>query len=262
MTVYADVLILVNAVIDYFLILLTSKLTGTYLKNYRIIFGAFVGSLFSLLIFLPYMGAVAEILISFISAFIIVIVAFGTTKIMKNTLTYIAVGFIYNGLMTSLWAFFKPKGMILNNSVVYFNISPLLFIFLTVIFYILIRLICYIISKKSKFADRCSLKFMNDNNCIEITALVDTGNSLKDPYTNKQVIITDDKTATLILGKLDMLSPILLPVSSVEGDGLITAYPFKNVQINGQKSMSVLLAVSKHGFEDDYKAIVNPEILI
>ncbi|MDE5917296.1 MAG: sigma-E processing peptidase SpoIIGA, partial [Oscillospiraceae bacterium] len=55
--IYLDVLIVLNIYVNYFLIKGTGKLTHTPVKTLRCAISSFVGSFFSLTIFLPETGA-------------------------------------------------------------------------------------------------------------------------------------------------------------------------------------------------------------
>lgn len=260
MVIYIDVLVLLNFIIDYLIIRLTSKITTTRIKNLRLIISSFIASLFSLIILLPDLGIFFQHLVIIISSLIITLLSFGRKKFFKNLMAFISINVIYNGLITTVWMLFKPRGIIINNSVTYFNISPLIFIVSTIAFYFLIILVQLILKKKSPYAKRCVLKLKNDNNEVEISAIVDTGNTICDPYSNRQVIITDNDTAQLIFDNLRDLPQLLLPVNSVGGSSLMPAYVCNNVRINN-KNISALIAITEHKFSGDYKAIVNPQIL-
>lgn len=260
MIIYADVLIFLNLIIDYLIIKLTSKVTSCYIKFYRAVISAFVAALFSLKILLPEYNFILEFLIIIFSGILITLIAFGKNKLFKNLMVFLTINIVYNGLMTFVWEFFNPKGMIINNSVVYFNISPIIFIFLTIVFYLIISLTQAIIKKLSPCAARCIVKIKNKNNIIEFVALVDTGNSISDPYNNRHVIITDLRTAKLIFGDLSKIPQFLLPVRTVNGNGILPSYLCKYVQINSGKIIPALIAVTEYNFSDDYKAIVNPKI--
>ncbi|MEE0839105.1 MAG: sigma-E processing peptidase SpoIIGA [Acutalibacteraceae bacterium] len=264
MTVYADVLILLNAVIDYLIISLTSHITDTYIKTFRVVVAAFVGSLFSLLIFLPEMFALLQLIILLLSSALIVFVAFGIKNkksYIKNFFAYAMVNVIFSGLMVLFWILVKPRGMILNNSFVYFQISPLEFIISSCVFYVIIRLVQSILKKRERYAKRCNIKLDNNGKTVYIKTIVDTGNSLTDPYSNRPVIITDKDTAEMIFDNLEEQPKLLLPVHSVIGEGLIPAYSLKNATVENIRVTSVLIAVTDKKFDGDYSGIVSPEIL-
>lgn len=260
MNIYVDVLVLLNFIIDYFIIRLTAKITNTYIKNSRLIISSAFASLFSLKILLPKLNIFFELIVILFSSFIITIISFTKKKLIKNLTAFFIINIIYNGLMTSLWIVLKPKGMIISNGAVYFNISPITLIISTVIFYLLINLVAIILKRISPYAKRCIVKIDNKDKIIEFNALVDTGNSISDPYSNRHVIITDISTANLIFDDIDAIPKVLLPFKTINGSGLMPAYQNKNVRINNSKIFTALIAVSEENFNDDYKAIVNPKI--
>ena len=53
MTVYADVLIVVNLFVNYALLLCSSMIVKNRISNLRLLLGALIGSLYGLVIFLP-----------------------------------------------------------------------------------------------------------------------------------------------------------------------------------------------------------------
>lgn len=264
MTVYADVLILLNAVIDYLIISLTSYITDTYIKPLRAVIAAFVGSLFSLLIFLPELFVLLQLAILLLSSALIILVAFGIKNIksyIKNFFAFAMINVIFSGLMVLFWFIVKPRGMVLNNSVVYFQISPLEFIVSSCVFYVIIRLVQSILKRRERYAKRCNIKLYNNGKTVHIRTIIDTGNSLTDPYSNKPVIITDKDTAEMIFDNLEEQPMLLLPVHSVMGEGLIPAYSLKKATIDNIKDTPVLIAVTDKKFDGDYSGIVSPEIL-
>ncbi len=264
MTVYADVLILINAVVDYLIISLTSYITDTYIRPIRAVVSAFIGSLFSLLIFMPELFIVYQILLLLLSSALIIFVAFGIKNkksYIKNCFAFVMINVVYSGLMVLFWFMVKPRGMVLNNCVVYFQISPLEFIISSCIFYVIIRIVQSILKRRERYAKRCNIRLCNNGKTVHLRTIVDTGNSLTDPYSNKPVIITDKKTAEMIFDNLDELPKLLLPVHSVMGEGLIPAYSLKNATIDNIKDTPVLIAVTDKKFDGDYSGIVSPEIL-
>lgn len=265
MTVYADVLILLNFIVDYLILSVCVKILSTYVKPIRLIFGSLIGALLSLAIFLPYFGVCLEILFIILSSALISVVTFGVKGFklfLKRYAVFLMVNIIYNGLMTALWIFVKPNSMAINNGITYFNISPFEFIIAAVVFYLIIRIFQIIIKKHSPSAKRCNVRLKNNNRELSITALIDTGNNLVDPYNGKPVVITDKSTAEQLYGSLSSQPDYLLPISSVKGGGLIGAYRCEAASIENREEMPVLVAIAESSFNEDYKAIINPDILI
>lgn len=264
MSIYVDVLIFINAVSDYLLLNLSSAITGNKIKTLRLVITAIVASLFSLLIFLPYCGAIGELIIKIISSAIICIIGYGfkSCKIFfKNYFSFLTVSVVFNGIMTAIWVIFKPGGMVLNNSIVYFEISALEMIIFSVLSYLCIRLVLSIIRRVSPYARRCRILLRNEEKIVEVIGLVDTGNSLKDIYFGRQVIIADKSIVKELFGGLSNTNKLLLPYKTVGGTGTVVAFPCKKAYINNYDVGSVLIAEAQEAIDGDFKAIVNPEIL-
>ena len=78
MFIYADVLIIVNIYVDFLLIQSAKTITHSPMKTSRGIIAAMLGSLFSLVIFLPRLPVWLMMLTKLISSAVIVFTAFGT----------------------------------------------------------------------------------------------------------------------------------------------------------------------------------------
>ena len=94
--------------------------------------GAFLGGLYSLYILLPQLAQWFTILVELAMAATITLTAFGRKGILKTCSCFFAMSFLFAGSMFLLWKTAAPKNLIINNGVVYFQISPLLLIGTTV----------------------------------------------------------------------------------------------------------------------------------
>lgn len=77
MYIYADILLITNIYVDFLLIKSAALLTHSPLRTGRGIFAAFIGSIFSLAIFLPKAFSYILIPLKLISSALIVLAAFG-----------------------------------------------------------------------------------------------------------------------------------------------------------------------------------------
>jgi stage II sporulation protein GA (sporulation sigma-E factor processing peptidase) len=265
MTLYIDVLIFINSIIDYLLLNLASLVVCRKIKTLRLVLSSCFAALYSLIIFIPKIHTALLMIFSLIWALLTVILAYGFKNIkvlLKFYISFLTISISFNGIITVIWFFLKPQGMIFKNSILYFNISAIEMIIWTVVSYVIIKSVLFVIRRNSPLAQRCKITFINYDKVIEVIALVDTGNSLKDVYGGKQVIIVDKKTADEIFGDVSLLSPILLPYSTVNGNNVIPAYKCKNTKINNNFIGCTLIAVTDKNIDSsDYKAIVSPEIL-
>ena len=263
MIIYVDILLFLNAVIDYFLILAASALTARKIKEKRLIIACLFASVTSLYIFAPETHPIIDLLIRILISMAVTFVAFGFKSFslfLKSTTAVIAVTFLYNGIAVAFWNIFKPNSMVIKNNVVYLNISAIEMIGFSLLGYILIRIGKFLACRFSPHAKRVDISFINQNSLVETKALVDSGNSLKDIYFGKNVVITDIKTASEIFCDIKTKTPLLLPFESIGGNGMIKAYYCDAVKIGNKTLDKTLVAVCEKNFEGDYRAIVSPEI--
>ena len=273
MVIYADVLVVLNILVDYFLLKLTAKLLNKSPTIFRLILGSLLGGASSLYIFLPKLPWIAEFLIRFALSLIISLAVFGFSGVkalLRESGVFFCVTFGYAGGMLALWYVFKPSGMAVNNSIVYFNISPSILIVLSAVFYILVSLLRYILSKNNKESSQCEVKIILGQNAIHTKAIVDTGNSLSDAFGLSQVIIVDKSLAQRLLGDLDntkskeeMVSRYrVLPCNTVSGTTLLEGYrcdkAYLKYEGNELKLSRPIIAISKTPIEGECKAIINP----
>ena len=138
MVVYADILILINFIVDYFLLLITSHFLHKHTKLWRLVLGSAVGGVFSLYIFLPQVNFLLQTAVHILMCAAICFATFKINEIkdfLRCVSTLFAVNFAYSGAMIAVWLLFKPNGMVINNSIVYFNISPIFLIAFSVLGY-------------------------------------------------------------------------------------------------------------------------------
>lgn len=262
--IYLDILIFLNAVVDYFLLLAAAAMSGRRIKEVRLIISCIFASFTSLYIFAPKLSAITDLIIRLGISMLISLVAFGyknAVDFLKAFACVLAVTLLYNGLAVAFWTVFKPSSMVIKNSVVYFDISAVQMIVFSIIGYIIIRLVQFLVRRFSPHSKRVSIRICNENSIVDTNALVDSGNSLKDIYSSANVVITDFETASRIFNDLDKKPPLLLPYNYVGGSGLIKAYYCDSAEVNGKVIKKVLVAVSENNFDGDYRAIVSPDIL-
>lgn len=269
MVVYADVLIVLNFIVDYFLIKLTSLITKSTLKVFRLILASLIGALFSLYIFLPPLNWDFEIFLKFAASAVTVVIGFGFGNIkrfLRCVITLFSVTFGFAGAMIGVWYIFKPTGMVINNSVVYFNISPVFLIAFSVVGYFISFFIRKIFEPKSISAKFCEIEIELDNKKAKTTALIDTGNSLSDPFGNSEIIIADKSVLEEILEEEERKRRYrAVPCTTVSGTELLEGYRSDRVKITGEEKSVILekpiIALSATRLCGEHKAIINPKCL-
>lgn len=276
MVVYADVLLFLNTIVNYYIVALTAKVCRVNKKWYRYVFAAFAGALFSLYIFLPKLNFILELIIKLVCSAVVVLIGFGfenVKKFARRSVIFYLISFLYAGLMLAFWSIFKPNGMVIHNSVVYFNISPLILIVLSVIFYVVLVVFKRIYSHKISNTTCCEIEIFCEGKSVKFPAIIDTGHSVGDLFSDSEIIFVSESRAKKLFSVTD---PLFLdekmkkryraiPCKTVDGTAVLDAFRCdKAIILTENKNYEChlpIVAVSKHINSCDYSAIISPEIL-
>lgn len=270
MVVYADILILVNVVVDYFLLLLTARFLRKKTRLWRLLIASFIGGIFSLYIFLPQTNFLFQSAVQLLMCKALCAVAFGFESIkafLRNTVVLFAVNFAYSGAMIAIWLLFKPYGMVINNSVIYFNISPLFLILFSVVGYFVVLILRKLLKGNFLQNTYCDVTVFYGNKSLKIGGIVDSGNSLEDIFGMSEIFITEEDVVKEILGAQKQ-NPTLfrkIPCRTIAGERLLNGYRIDKIHIKFENKnyffKNPILAVSNTPL-GDCKIIVNPENLV
>ncbi len=280
MVIYVDVLIFINAVVDYLLLSTTALLTKSTPKFWRKLTAAIVASLFSLYIFLPPFDIAQQLFLMLCSSLVAVLVTFGFNYLkgfIRCTFVFYGVTFLFGGLMTAIYILFKPQRMSINNGVVYFDISPLVLITVTFLFYIVIWFFKKLSRRDADCAERCIAEIKLKNISLVKAAMLDTGHTLQDGFSGKTVIIIDKPTAVELVDSFNVdkmlsLNPPdnelglgfrLIPTNTVSGESVLPAIVLESIRLKINKRTvfidKPIAVISKLSFTEDYSVIVPPE---
>ncbi len=276
MIVYADILVTVNFITDYFLLRAAAFFVHKAPSVPRLLLGAATGGVASLYIFLPSYGIAADFFFKLLLSLAMSLAAFGFCdfkSFLRASAALLLTACAYGGIMTALWYTLRPQGMAVVNSVVYFDISPTVLICTTVIAYFLLRVVAFFLKRSSKTAKECKITLYAENKSVTVRAIVDTGNSVDDILGGGAVIIADRACAVSIFGECDpkLNSAVksryrALPCGTVTGGGMLEGYRCDSALVESEKRSirlkNPVLAISAVPIRDGYSAIVNPEIFL
>lgn len=260
--IYLDVLIFLNTIITFLLLLASSRLMKIYPSPGRFVIASVLGGISSLIILAPEFGFFLSFLIKLIFSLIIVISAYNPksfSAIAKETGYFFVVSFIFAGMM--LFASSLPGISIVNynNGAVYINFSFFSLVAACVICYGVTCVLGKITKNKSIDTMIFNIEIMSDGKRINCSAILDTGNSLTDPFTGESVIIADRFTLSEILPEniKNYLSTgnsekgiKLIPCKTVAGSALMPCFRADKVKITGNDFFNEInnaeIAVSNH----------------
>ena len=199
MTIYIDILIITNIIINYFLLLLTSNYCLYKANKKNILIASFLGGFYSLINLLPVLSFWIIFLLKLISCFFMILIIFAKKNLLKNYYCFLIINFIFSGVMMTLWFFISPTGMNLNNGVVYFNISTPTLIISILIAYIIINIFALITKKIPIEIKDYLVEVYINNKKIKLKGFVDTGNFLCDIFSATPVVICNFSSISDIL---------------------------------------------------------------
>ena len=238
MVIYLDLLWVLNFSLDFLILLIVSFTLKRNTKIKRILLGSFLGSLSTFLVFFK-LNNLSLNIIKLLLGIIIIIGTFnlGSKKYFVNNLIY----FYLTSTLLGGFMYF------LNNN---FNKSYSLSINY---FFVLILspIILYLYYKQNK---DMKIKYnyyyavdivLNNQQRIKTSAYLDTGNTLKDPYAHKPIILISKK---LLPKDIHIHSPILVPYNSLNHGGLLTVIKPLYIEINNLKLNNYLVGLSEEDF--------------
>ena len=234
MKIYADILVLINIYIDYFLILAVRRFFHLWAKPWRMVLGAVFGGFCGLLGLVP-MPFYLSLFVLFLCGGLICLIAFyDGSKIMyiKEAACFFTFSMIFSGFTLALVELFGINASVVHGFV-YFDISPVILIVFTLISYIVSNLLGRLTGRHTGKTDFVRIIVENNSAKTELFAKIDTGHSLKEPFSGTPVIVAERRIAEKIIPEeigdyLDHKKAAgafrLVPFSSVGGGGLLPAF--------------------------------------
>lgn len=255
MTIYIDIILLINFIIDLLLLLSVSFLLKRRASITRIIISSSIGSLSTLLLFIihnNFLLLIYKLLISIIM--IIITFKYNNFHYFKDNLIYLYIisiilgGTIYliNNQISSI-----NNGLIFTSNNLKINLFLLIIITPIIIYKYLITTKNYQIT----YSNYYDIDIYYNDLCIKGTAFLDTGNNLKDPYFKRPIILINKELIN------EPVKTFLVPYSVVNNQkGLLEVFSPKKIIINNKKCKKTLLGLSDVNI-NGIKIILNKEVL-
>ena len=272
MTIYADVLVILNTYISFILIKSTALIMRRSVTNLRCLLGALAGGFGALMILLPELPFVVIALEKAALGTLIVFLVFGKQKPVDFaicTLFFLVISFAYAGIMLALWTFAAPYGMVYGNGAASFNIPLAAIAAFTVAGYCAVKLVRYIADSRIRCNKICSVKILCGGSEVTLRGLSDTGNALCDLFTGKPVVVCNaEKIPKLIppniLDYLNGKPPEkirLIPCKTIStAESLLPVFKADKITVDG-KAADALIGVTANPIGSDVDCIFNPKII-
>jgi len=296
--IYADVIFLVNWIMDFFILWVVAKLMRKSVSSHRILIGAGIGALLhGILFFIPFLHRMYNVLGFLALAMIMIAFTFqpkGFKEFFNLTIALHLIAAAIGGTAVALF-YYTNLGVILTKSV-YRGIQDFpvhILLLSTILSYALLKLGSYWITKHIKNKAYYPIRIYFNGHTVDANALVDTGNSLYDPLTQTPVIIVEfialehflpDSIRFLFLEKKEnnlqivtqtledsqeeCLKIRMIPFSSLgTPNGMLIGFKPDQVDIISKKevtvSKEVIIGIYNHTLSSDntYQALLHPDII-
>ncbi|MCH5298359.1 MAG: sigma-E processing peptidase SpoIIGA [Ruminococcus sp.] len=261
-TIYVDILVVINMFEDFLLLLCVKYILRLNIKYFRIIAASVLGGLSSVSVLLPNVNFLYSVVIKLLLGFALSFIAFGygsRKKFIKSSLTLIMLSFLFSGAMIFFYLTVRPNGMYIINDVVYFDISPVLLIILTVVIYFILFIYRKVFQNHAHSGLVHSIKILYKNNQTEFKCKTDSGCNVKEPFSGSSVIIAEREQ----LSDIDVNEQNLriIPFESLGGSGIIKGFKADEVYIDGKKlSEEIYIGICDNVIKSEIKGLMPENI--
>lgn len=195
MTIYIDVVLIENLIMNYIILLATGMILKVKIKNIRLIFASLLGAIYSIVSYSGFLEIYSTFALKIILSIIIVYVAYNpqtVKKMWKELLFFYLTSFVFGGVAFALIYIIKPQEIFMKNGL-FLGTYPLKTVILgAVVGFVLTISAFNLIKKKISKKDLiCRVEIVLNKIKIETKALIDTGNMLKEPITNTPVMVIE-----------------------------------------------------------------------
>lgn len=291
MTIYLDIVLIENLCMNYIILYATGIIYKTKTKMLRLLFSSAIGAVYAVLAYMQVLEIYSNLLLKFLLSVGMVYLAYSpkTLKILgKQLLLFYITSSVFGGVAFALLYFVKPQDIFMKNGL-YIGTYPIKIVALgAIVSYIVIKFALKLIKGKLTRKELfCQILIRLGEEKIIVTAMLDTGNLLKEPITKTPVIIVEKQSLATILPKeiLENLDFILdgtnktelgeyatrfrvIPFSSLgKQNGMLLGMKMDEVEIiteEGNTTVSnVIIGISNESLTKNglYTALVGLEIL-
>ena len=255
MTIYIDIILIINFIIDLLLLLSVSFLLKRRASLTRIIISSSIGSLSTLLLFVIHNNFLL-LIYKLLTSIIMIIITFKYNNFhyFKDNLIYL---YIISIVLGGTIYLINNQISSINNGLIFTSNNLKINLFLLII---ITPIIIYKYLKTTKnyqitYSNYYDIDIYYNDLCIKGTAFLDTGNNLKDPYFKRPIILINKELIN------EPIKTFLVPYSVVNNQkGLLEVFSPKKIIVNNKKCKKTLLGLSDINI-NGIKIILNKEAL-
>ena len=278
--VYADSVFLLNGAMDYVLFLVTARLAGIPLKRRRYALAALLGAFYAVSVFLPGLNFLSAFPAKLAVGVLLALVAFGgEEKLLRLVLLLFAVSCAMAGCVLAL-GLLAGSRVPVSNGIFYTDVDAKILLIATTVAYLVLTVVFRAAARHGVGGELLSMTVCVGGRTTRLTALHDSGNSLRDPAGGGAVLVVAPGVLNGVLpgsiGKLltpellrypaDLLEPLreaapalrprLLPYRAVGvPGGLLLTIRAEWVEVGGRRYEDAPVALSPTTLGTGYAAL-------
>lgn len=265
---YADILFVINTYVTYALLRSCALVSRVPVSRLRAVLSSLLGGAFSLVILID--GVTNLLLALFRPVFSLLILfaafyPFDKKKLFRLFGSFFLVNFVFAGLMLALEIVVSPQSMFLSVGIVYFDIDALTLVVLTAVCYCVLSVVNLVLRAKAPDGTVFDVTIEYTGQSFSCRALLDTGNSLFEPFSSLPVIVAE---RGLFGSDFDVPEEKLrlIPCSCVTGQSVLSAFRPEKLTVSSPKGRletnAVYVAITDERIKNsDFKVLLNPQVL-
>ena len=276
--VYADMLLIINFIINIIILKITSIFAHTKPGIGRLVISSLAGAFYALFMFFPQIKLLYIFPVKLIVSLLMIKIIIPKSKVVrliKITAMFYLVSFAFAGILLALiyfTDFARNSAPIMKNGIFYYDISLKNLIITSVIAYVLIKISSAIIQRNKIIGIKNITVFLGTKECT-LSALCDTGNLLKDPLSDNPVIIAEKASISSLFpdgvpdienNDSSVYKLRIIPFSSIgTSSGIMTGFIPDKVSVEGINACDVVIGISEYPLckDNEYNALFNPNII-
>jgi stage II sporulation protein GA (sporulation sigma-E factor processing peptidase) len=267
MKIYADILVLENCIVDFFLLTLTMKCIKHKCKTSKLIISSFIGGFYTLVLILPRLNILAGFPFQLAIVFIMIRLVYGKSSIfnlVKLVVIFLMITFTLSGIcfLISL----KADGFVLGTS---FKIEKYsvkyLMLGIMIIYAVYSRITDYVKEKLFIKNFNFNVEFEIEKKQYSFKGFLDTGNELVESITNLPCILIQEDLIKDI--KINENNTYKIPYNSIGYGGDLSGIRINNIKITNKRhifiNIDAIICPCKETLnrEDEFNALLSRGIV-
>lgn len=187
--IYIDSVFLLNTVMDYLLLLAAARLAGLPLRRRRYLLGGLAGGAYAAAVFLPGLGWLSAVPVKLAAGILLCLIAYGgESRLLRLVLLFFSVSCAMAGCVLGL-GLLSGNGVPVVSGVFYTNVDAKVLLIASTSAYAVLTVVFRTAASHAAAGQLLPVKVRLCGHTAELTALRDSGNSLREPAGGRPVLV-------------------------------------------------------------------------